>query len=155
MVKQRQKIKTIRVDTLPNGYVLAVGKKQYMAFSQKELVEMIFVHVGLAIDDYMDKGMVHDLMTACAAAPGGVKQSVEIARQETVIKELRKNINTLQVTNRWNQEQIKHKEEVNVKLRQELKQLKREHPKRMRKHQSNIDELTQMEQDAKEKGLIK
>lgn len=90
MVKQRQKIKTIRVDTLPNGYVLAVGKKQYMAFSQKELVEMIFVHVGLAIDDYMDKGMVRDLMTACAAAPGGVKQSQEIARQETVIKELRK-----------------------------------------------------------------
>jgi hypothetical protein len=59
------------------------------------------------------------------------------------------------VTNRWNQEQIKHKEEVNVKLRQELKQLKREHPKRMRKHQADIDELTQMEQDAKEKGLIK
>ena len=155
MVKQRQKIKTIRVDTLPNGYVLTVGKKQYMAFNQKELVEMIFVHVGLAIDDYMDKGMVHDLMTACAAAPGGVKQSVEIARQADVIKELRKNVNTLQVTNRWNQEQIKHKEEVNVKLRQELKQLKREHPKRMRKHQADIDELTQMEQDAKEKGLIK
>jgi hypothetical protein len=42
-----------------------------------------------------------------------------------------------------------------VKLRQELKQLKREHPKRMRKHQADIDELTQMEQDAKEKGLIK
>ena len=155
MVKQRQKIKTIRVETLPNGYVLTVGKKQYMAFSQKELVEMIFVHVGLAIDDYMDKGMVRDLMTACAAAPGGVKQSKEIARQETVIKELRKNVNTLQVTNRWNQEQIKHKEEVNVKLRQELKQLKREHPKRIRKHQVDIDELTQMEQDAKEKGLIK
>lgn len=155
MVKQRQKIKTIRVDTLPNGYVLTVGKKQYMAFNQKELVEMIFVHVGLAIDDYLDKGMVRDLMTACAAAPGGVKQSQEIARQETVIKELRKNVNTLQVTNRWNQEQIKHKEEVNVKLRQELKQLKREHPKRIRKHQADIDELTKMEQDAKEKGLIK
>jgi predicted RNase H-like nuclease (RuvC/YqgF family) len=155
MVKQRQKIKTIRVDTVPNGYVLTVGKKQYMAFSQKELVEMIFVHVGLSIDDYMDKGMVRDLMTACAAAPDGVKQSEAIARQETVIKELGKNVNTLQVTNRWNQEQIKHKEEVNVKLRQELKQLKREHPKRIRKHQADIDELTQMEKDAKEKGLIK
>ena len=155
MERPKNKLKPIRVETLPNGYGLKVGKHEYLAYNDRELLECMFVHIGLQVGDYMNKQTIRDIMSACANYPDGTKALEEIVRLEGVIKELREKINTLQVNTRWHNEQIKHKEEVNVKLRQELKQLKREHPKRMRKHQVNIDELTPLEEYAKEKGLIK
>ena len=149
------KLQELHVSMLPNGYNVKIGNKSMLYFNEQELLDGLFIHIGMKIDDYMNKQTIHDLMTACATYPDGTKALEEITRLEGIIKELREKINTLQVNTRWHNEQIKHKEEVNVKLRQELKQLKREHPKRMRKHQADIDELTQMEQDAKEKGLIK
>ena len=128
---------------LPNGYDVKIGKKNMLYFNEQELLEGLFVHVGLKIDDYINKQTINDLMTACATYPDGTKALEEISRLENVIKELREKINTLQVNTRWHNEQIKHKEEINVKLRKELKQMKREHPKRVRSRENALANVCQ------------
>ena len=137
------KLQELHVSMLPNGYDVKIAKKSMLYFNEQELLEGLFVHIGLKIDDYMNKQTIHDLMTACATYPDGTKALEEIARLEGVIKELREKINTLQVNTRWHNEQIKHKEEVNVKLRQELKQMKREHPKRVRSRENALANVCQ------------
>ena len=137
------KLQELHVGMLPNGYDVKIGKKSMLYFNEQELLEGLFVHIGLKIDDYMNKQTIHDLMTACSTYPNGAKALEEIARLEGVIKELREKINTLQVNTRWHNEQIKHKEEVNVKLRQELKQMKREHPKRVRSRENVLANVCQ------------
>ena len=167
------KLQELHVSMLPNGYDVKIGKMSMLYFNEQELLEGLFVHIGLKIDDYMNKQTIHDLMTACATYPDGTKAIEEITRLEGIIKELRAKINTLQVNTRWHNEQIKHKEEVNVKLRQELKQMKREHPKRVRskgntlanvcqtmKRKGGRDKadaaiIAQMEEAAREMGQIK
>ena len=167
------KIQELHVSMLPNGYDVKIGKKSILYFNEQELLEGLFVHIGLKIDDYMNKQTIHDLMTACATYPDGAKALEEIARLEGIVKELREKINTLQVNTRWHNEQIKHKEEVNVKLRQELKQMKREHPKRVRSRENALANvcvtmkrkggrdkadaaiIAQMEEAAREMGQIK
>ena len=168
-----KKLQELHVSMLPNGYDVKIGKKSMLYFNEQELLEGLFVHIGLKIDDYINKQTIRDMMTACATYPDGTKAIEEIARLEGIIKELRANINTLQVNTRWHNEQIKHKEEVNVKLREELKQLKREHPKRVRskentlanvcqtmKHKGGRDKadaaiIAQMEEAARKMGQIK
>lgn len=138
-----EKLREIRVSMLPNGYDVKIGKKNMLYFNEQELLEGLFVHIGLKIDDYINKQTIRDLMTACATYPDGTKAIEEITRSEGIIKELRKNINTLQVNTRWHIEQIKHKEEVNVKLRKELKHMKREHPKRVRSRENALANVCQ------------
>ena len=132
------KLQELHVSMLPNGYDVKIGKMSMLYFNEQELLEGLFVHVGLKIDDYINKQTIHDLMTACATYPDGTKALEDISRLENVIKELREKINTLQVNTRWHNEQIKHKEEINVKLRKELKQMKREHPKRVRSRENAL-----------------
>lgn len=167
------KLQELHVNMLPNGYDVKIGKKSMLYFNEQELLEGLFVHIGLKIDDYINKQTIRDLMTACATYPDGTKAIEEITRLEGIIKELRANINTLQVNTRWHNEQIKHKEEVNVKLRQELKQMKREHQKRVRSKENALENvcqtmkrkggrdkadaaiIAQMEEAAREMGQIK
>lgn len=168
-----EKLREIHVSMLPNGYDVKIDKKSMLYFNEQELLEGLFVHIGLKIDDYMNKQTIHDLMTACATYPDGTKALEDISRLENVIKELREKINTLQVNTRWHNEQIKHKEEVNVKLRKELKQLKRENPKRVMSRENALANvcvtmkrkggrdkadaaiIAQMEEAAREMGQIK
>ena len=167
------KLQEIHVSMLPNGYDVKIGKKSMLYFNEQELLEGLFIHIGLMIDDYINKQTIRDLMTACATYPDGTKAIEEITRLEGIIKELRAKINTLQVNTRWHNEHIKHKEEVNVKLRQELKQMKREHPKRVRSKENALSNacqtmkrkggrdkadaaiIAQMEEAAREMGQIK
>ena len=95
-----EKLREIRVSMLPNGYDVKVDKKNMLYFNEQELLEGLFVHIGLKIDDYMNKQTIHDLMTACATYPDGTKAIEEITRLEGIIKELRAKINTLQVNTR-------------------------------------------------------
>lgn len=138
-----KKIQELHVSMLPNGYDVKIGKKSMLYFNEQELLEGLFVHIGLKIDDYMNKQTIRDLMTACATYQDGTKAIEEIIRLEGIVKELREKINTLQVNTRWHNEQIKHKEEVNVKLRQELKQMKHEHPKRVRSRENALANVCQ------------
>ena len=167
------KLQELHVNMLPNGYDVKIGNKSMLYFNEQELLEGLFIHIGMKIDDYINKQTIRDLMTACATYPDGTKALEEITRLEGIIKELRSKINTLQVNTRWHNEQIKHKEEVNVKLRQELKQMKREHPKRVRSKENTLANvcqtmkrkggrdkadaaiIAQMEEAAREMGQIK
>lgn len=144
----KKKLLHIKVEELPNGYALNIYKHRYLAFNEVELLELMFVHIGMNHLEYMDKQTIHDLMMACATYPDGTKLPKEIARLEGVIKDLREKINTMQVNTRWHNEQIKHKEDINVKLRKELKALKQEHPKLIRTKSATAD-VTKPKKDKK------
>ena len=65
----REKIKKISVETLPNGYALTVGKNHYMTFNEKELAAAVFYHVLLGNEEYVNKDISENLMTAAATWP--------------------------------------------------------------------------------------
>lgn len=65
----KKQLMKVSVQTLPNGYSLDVDGKGYMYFTLQELVEGIFVHVGLHKLDWLERDTITDLMTACATWP--------------------------------------------------------------------------------------
>lgn len=65
----RNKIKKVKVETLPNGYALTVGKKEYLLFNEKELAAAVFYHILLENDEYVNKNISENLMTAAATWP--------------------------------------------------------------------------------------
>jgi hypothetical protein len=65
----KKQLTKVSVQTLPNGYSLDVDGKEYMYFTLQELLDGIFVHVGLHKLDWLDRETITDLMTACASWP--------------------------------------------------------------------------------------
>lgn len=84
---KKQFLKVI-VQTLPNGYSLDVDGKSYMYFTLQELMEGIFVHVGLHKLDWLDRDTITDLMTACATWPKEGDAIQEAARLTAQIESL-------------------------------------------------------------------
>ena len=78
----------VSVQTLPNGYSLDVDGKGYMYFTLQELLEGIFVHVGLHKIDWLDRDTITDLMTACATWPKEGDAIQEAARLTAQIESL-------------------------------------------------------------------
>jgi len=78
----------VSVQTLPNGYSLDVDGKGYMYFTLQELVEGIFVHVGLHKLDWIDRGAITDLMIACATWPKEGDAIQEAARLTAQVEAL-------------------------------------------------------------------
>ena len=56
----------ITIETLPNGYALTVGTKEYMYHNVEELLGGFFTHVGIGETEYMDKDMVVGVLQAAA-----------------------------------------------------------------------------------------
>lgn len=136
----------IKIDTLPNGYSVTIDGKQMLYFNEYELLEGMFVHIGLQLGDYMNKKTIRDLMTAYATWPEAKKGLValkDIHEQNTA---LHKQIETLKKV-------IKRKE-VYI---EELKAAKnKSNQKAMhRKEADNGTPLMKMEQAARKNGLIK
>ena len=90
--KQKKMEVQVTVETVPNGYALTIGPKEFMYFTPLELMEGIFVHVGLSKNDYMDKETIKDLMTAAATWPNAedaVKEAATLtAEKERLTREL-------------------------------------------------------------------
>ena len=78
----------VSVQTLPNGYSLDVDGKGYMYFTLQELVEGIFVHVGLHKLDWLDRDTITNLMTACATWPNEGDAIQEAARLTAQVEDL-------------------------------------------------------------------
>jgi hypothetical protein len=78
----------VSVQTLPNGYSLDVDGKGYMYFTLQELVEGIFVHVGLHKLDWFERDTITDLMTACATWPKDGDAIQEAARLTAQVEAL-------------------------------------------------------------------
>lgn len=58
-------MKKIIINTLRNGYELIVDDCEYMYLSEADLIEGLFVHVGLQIKNYMDKSDIVSLVEVC------------------------------------------------------------------------------------------
>lgn len=84
----KKQLMKVSVQTLPNGYSLDVDGKGYMYFTIQELVEGIFVHVGLHKTDWLDRDTITDLMTACATWPKEGDAIQEAARLTAQIETL-------------------------------------------------------------------
>jgi hypothetical protein len=65
----KKQLTKVSIQTLPNGYSLDVDGKGYMYFTLQELLEGVFVHVGLHKLDWLDRDTITGLMTACATWP--------------------------------------------------------------------------------------
>ena len=96
----RNKIKKVKVETLPNGYALTVGKKEYLLFNEKELAAAVFYHILLENDEYVNKNISENLMTAAATWPtvheaieGNATLMAEIqeAKRETRVSRMQNN----------------------------------------------------------------
>lgn len=84
----KKQLTKVSVQTLPNGYSLDVDGKGYMYFTLQELLEGIFVHVGLHKLDWLDRDTITNLMTACATWPKDGDAIQEAARLTAQIESL-------------------------------------------------------------------
>ncbi len=56
------KLKEIKVLTLPNGYSLTVGRERYMYFNENDLLEGFLYHVGLEETKAVDKNTMRSML---------------------------------------------------------------------------------------------
>ena len=96
----KKQLTKVSVQTLPNGYSLDVDGKGYMYFTLQELLDGIFVHVGLHKLDWLDRDTITGLMTACATWPKEGDAIQEAARMTAQIESLQqtrtKDANTIE-----------------------------------------------------------
>ena len=63
----KKKLPFIKVDPLPNGYALTVGKHEYLALSPESLVDIFFTHVAIGELEYINRDMAAGLLQAAAS----------------------------------------------------------------------------------------
>lgn len=88
----KKQLTKVGVQTLPNGYSLDVDGKGYMYFTIQELVEGVFVRVGLQKLDYLDNDIIADLMTACATWPkegDAIQEAARLTAQMEALQQSR------------------------------------------------------------------
>ena len=66
---EKRKLPLIKVETLPNGYALTVGKHEYLALSAESLVDIFFTHVAIDLLEYINRDMAAGLLQAAATWP--------------------------------------------------------------------------------------
>lgn len=84
----KKQLTKVSVQTLPNGYSIDVDGKGYMYFTIQELMEGIFVHVGLHKLEWLDRDTITDLLTACATWPKEGDAIQEAARLTAQVEAL-------------------------------------------------------------------
>lgn len=58
----KNNLERITLSTLPNGYQLKMGGKEYMYFNMMELLAGLMIHIGMQNPDYMDKGNILSML---------------------------------------------------------------------------------------------
>ena len=58
----KNNLERITLSTLPNGYQLTMGGKEYMYFNMMELLAGLMIHIGMQNPDYMDKGNILSML---------------------------------------------------------------------------------------------
>jgi hypothetical protein len=92
----------IKVLTLPNGYALTVASQEYLCFTLEQLLESVFVHIGIGLTEYMNRDTIKDLMTACATWPNA--------------KDALKSLKMLQDENERHKKSIENLKNINHRL---------------------------------------
>lgn len=95
---KHKKLKYVEVHTHPNGYALTVGDKEYMYLDLRQLIEGIFVHVGLGVGEYMTREKVADLLAVCEEWIEKRDQMFDAAKAFTEIKRLERTLKQKQST---------------------------------------------------------
>ena len=90
--EQKQKLITIQVKTLPNGYSLDLEKENFMYYSPMALLEGMFVHVGMNREGAMTKEEIKALIEAVKDGGAVTKLQAEVNELKDTIVELRKQI---------------------------------------------------------------
>ena len=58
----KNNLERITLSTLPNGYQLKMGGKEYMYFNMMELLAGLMIHIGMQSPEYMDKGNILSML---------------------------------------------------------------------------------------------
>ena len=56
----------LKIDTLPNGYAFTVDSKEYMCYTEEQLVDEVFARIAIGEREYLTKENVSAIMEACA-----------------------------------------------------------------------------------------
>ena len=90
--EQKQKLITIQVKTLPNGYSLDLEKENFMYYSPMTLLEGLFVHVGMNREGAMTKEEIKSLIESVKNGGIVTKLQAEVNALNDTIAELRKQV---------------------------------------------------------------
>lgn len=90
--EQKQKLITIQVKTLPNGYSLDLEKENFMYYSPMALLEGLFVHVGMNREGAMTKEEIKALIESVKNGGIVTKLQAEVNVLKDTIVELRKQV---------------------------------------------------------------
>lgn len=106
-MKEKKKLTSITVTTQPNGYELTVGHEQFFEFTEKELLEAFFTHIGLGVTKAIDRTEMANLMTSLSHYPtmmdavtAAEKLNKENERLKNQVDKLLKEVKDLQAANR-------------------------------------------------------
>lgn len=108
----KKELTKIAVETVANGYVLKVDNQEYLFFNALELLEGMFVHVGLNKKDYLDKKVIKDLMTAAATWPNAEDAVLAAATLTADIEKLKRDLTTANHKIGKQQERIDHLQDI-------------------------------------------
>ena len=90
--EQKQKLITIQVKTLPNGYSVDLEKENFMYYSPMALLEGLFVHVGMNREGAMTKEEIKSLIESVKNGGIVTKLQAEVNVLKDTIVELRKQV---------------------------------------------------------------
>ena len=90
--EQKQKLITIQVKTLPNGYSVDLEKENFMYYSPMALLEGLFVHVGMNREGAMTKEEIKSLIESVKNGGIVTKLQAEVNALNDTIAELRKQV---------------------------------------------------------------
>lgn len=90
--EQKQKLITIQVKTLSNGYSLDLEKENFMYYSPMTLLEGLFVHVGMNREGAMTKEEIKALIESVKNGGIVTKLQAEVNALNDTIAELRKQV---------------------------------------------------------------
>ena len=66
MTMAKRELTKISVVTLSNGYAFTIGNKEYMCFTEEQLVSEVFVRLALGELEYMNKETISAVLEAAA-----------------------------------------------------------------------------------------
>ena len=90
--EQKQKLITIQVKTLPNGYSVDLENENFMYYSPQALLEGLFVHVGMNREGAMTKEEIKALIESVKNGGIVTKLQAEVNVLNDTIAELRKQV---------------------------------------------------------------
>lgn len=66
MTMEKRELTKVSVVTLSNGYAFTIGNKEYMCFTEEQLVDEVFVRLAIGEREYLNKENVSAILEACA-----------------------------------------------------------------------------------------